>query len=204
MCQSPTARRAFRCVQIRNILGETRVQDDIPTRSRDPGSSSRPASRRGLSQAGGIARGSSFRAAADAGSGGTGGGAERTRPGRTPGSSSGRASIARDVLERLVLSNTNAYASRKEVSTAMQVVLLSHRKDREGEEGSTAASRSGTDAFDAAKNIRQTGKRPTNGKRAAEGGVDGDAEDEDLGSLKRKEAKVLSLTRYVFHAHGAV
>eukprot|EP00752_Nemacystus_decipiens_P006137 g5535.t1 len=116
------------------------------------------------------------------------------------------ASFARDVLERLVLSNTKAYASRKQVSNAMREV----HQVRDGGAGATqgeARGGSGRDASGGAADgsvardedgsLESSGE--TKGMQRITKGK-GVGNDQDLRSLKRSEEEVLAVTSKLIRA----
>ncbi|CAM9130965.1 unnamed protein product [Ectocarpus sp. 12 AP-2014] len=137
------------------------------------------------------------------GSGGNGGGSSsgRRSPTSTSFSVSGaspkpsaqkhHSSLARNVLERLVLSNTKAYASRKEVLNTMREVRESNTKASGG--GASAAAPGGP-AVSGGGGGRGKGK-----ERAPDRKMGGD-EEKDLRSLKQTEEEVVSLTSKLIRA----
>eukprot|EP00903_Cladosiphon_okamuranus_P016658 g15361.t1 len=130
-----------------------------------------------------------------------------TPPGpRTKSAPEHRTSFAGDVLERLVLSNTKAYASRKQVANAMREV----EQTREGVAGATQGKSregSGRDAGGGAAGGGIAGdesSRPGSlGKRKGQqcnSKAKGGGDDPDLRSLKRSEEEMLSVTSKLIRA----
>lgn len=112
-----------------------------------------------------------------------------------------RTSFARDVLERLVLSNTKAYASRKQVSNAMREVQQVRERGADvarvkagegsgGDAGGGAASCSV--AGDESRGLESSDE--SKGQQRVKKGKGG-GDEQDLGSRKRREEEVLSVTR---------
>lgn len=90
-----------------------------------------------------------------------------------------------------MLSNTKAYASRKQVSNAMREV----HQTREGGEGAAPGTAGGGSASAAGEeSSRFESSGGTKGKQRVTKGKGGDDE-QDLRSLKRSEEEVLSVTR---------
>lgn len=120
---------------------------------------------------------------------------------RTKSAPEHRTSFARDVLERLVLSNTKVYASRKQVSAAMREVhqIYEGGTDAQGKAGEGSGRESGGGAAgssvdrDASGQLESAGE-PKEQECITKGKVGGD--EQDLRSLKKCEEEVLSVTRY--------
>lgn len=174
--------------QIHNLLGETRTPVQGPERSVN---SARPGEDNG---------GASGSAVGDSGGRGGGGGLTAGRESAATGisaTSDESLSLTRGVLERLVMSNTRAYASRKEVSKAMGEFLRDRRKDRGTAGGTEEGLGGGAGASAFADGRRRRGWSRSMRQRVEERRDEEDEEKHNLRSFKRKEAEVLSLTRCV-------
>ncbi|CAB1117281.1 unnamed protein product [Ectocarpus sp. CCAP 1310/34] len=137
------------------------------------------------------------------GSGGSGGGSSSGRRSPTstsfsvcgaspkPSAQEHHSSLARNVLVRLVLSNTKAYASRKEVLNTMREVRESNTEASGG--GASAAAPGGA-AVSGGVGGRGKGKEGAPDRK-----ISGD-EEKDLRSLKQTEEEVVSLTSKLIRA----
>lgn len=108
-------------------------------------------------------------------------------------------SLARDVLEQLVLSNTMAYVSRNQVVKTMADVLRI-RRDGAGSEGKGAAGErksSRAEGNIVADESRSRGLGHIKGKRVEEVRIGEGGDEDDLRSLRRREKNMLSVTRCV-------
>ncbi|CAM9284600.1 unnamed protein product [Scytosiphon promiscuus] len=111
--------------------------------------------------------------------------------------------LARDVLERLVLSNTKAYASRKQVSVAMREVLEARRGESEKGMGASSSGSPGGDAAAAAwagAGVARGRVGRAHGRQLVTDGKGGDNDEQDIPSLKKNEDEVLSLTSKLVRA----